>query len=248
MKRNAFWYFLIVVIAFTSCKTQNLLVEKNTQSDKKLIDSIFHFDPTYQYKIRVNDKISISVWGQDELSVGSLYGIYNSNEVYGKWLMVDIQGNIEIPKLGTTKVLDLSVVELKELLKSKFSTWILNPIVDVKVLNKEISILGEVRNPNTFTIDKDYCSLLEITSKAGGFEFYANIKKVKILRQEGSNVRITNIDLTKGKDYLAKNILLHPGDLVIVPSKAYKEFDKRVSTIIPFTTTISAAAILLTLF
>ena len=104
-------------------------------------------------------------------------------------------------------------------------------MVDAKVLNKEISVLGEVRTPNTFTIDKEYCTLLEIMSKVGGFEFYSNLKKIKILRQEGSNVRVTNIDLTKGKDYLAKSISLHPGDLVIIPSKKYKEFDKRVSTI-----------------
>lgn len=248
MKLSPVYYLLLFIYALTSCKTQNLFMEEIAQDDKRFVDSIFHYDPNYQYKIRSNDKISISVWGQDELSVGSLYGIYNSNEVYGKWLMVDINGNIEIPKLGTTKVINMSVVELKEFLKNKLSEWISNPVIDVKILNKEISVLGEVRTPNTFVIDKDYCSLLEIMSKAGGFEFYANLRKIKILRQEGSNVRVTNIDLTKGKDYLAKNISLHPGDLVIVPSKKYKEFDKRVSTIIPFTTTISAAAILLTLF
>ena len=77
---------------------------------------------------------------------------------------------------------------------------------------------------------------------------YENLKKVKVLRQEGPDVRVTTVDLTKGGDYLNKNILLHPGDLVIVPSKKYKEFDKRISVIIPFTTTISAAAILFSLF
>jgi polysaccharide export outer membrane protein len=85
-------------------------------------------------------------------------------------------------------------------------------------------------------------------SKAGGFDFYANLKSIKILRQEGENVKVTNIDLTKSDDILNTNIQLHPGDIVIVPSKKYKEFDKRIGTIIPFTTAISAAAILLTFF
>lgn len=205
----------------------------------------FSFDPNYQYKIRKDDKITLSVWGQDDLSVGSVYGIYNSNEVYGKWLLVDINGNIEIPKLGTTSVIGKSLPELKEDIKTKLKKWLVNPIVDVKVLNKEIAVMGEVRNPAVIQVDKDQNTLLEIISKTGGFEMYANLKSVKILRQEGENVRVTNIDLTKMKDVPNQNIILHPGDYVIVPSKKSKDFDKRASTIIPFTTVTSAAGILI---
>lgn len=205
----------------------------------------FKFDPSYEYHIRKDDKITLSVWGQDDLSVGSVYGIYNSNEVYGKWLLVDIKGNIEIPKLGTTYVQGKTVAELKEEIKTKLKKWLVNPIVDLKILNKEIVVLGEVRNPATIQVDKDHNTLLELISKAGGFEMYANLKSVKILRQEGENVRVTNIDLTQMKDIPNQNIMLHPGDYIIVPSKKSKDFDKRISTIIPFATVASAAAILM---
>jgi polysaccharide export outer membrane protein len=210
--------------------------------------AVFSYDANYQYKIRKDDKISISVWGEDNLSVGSVYGIYNSNEVYGKWLLVDINGNIEIPRIGTKNVVGKTIPELKEEIKNEMTKWLVTPIVDVKVLNKEITILGEVRNPNTIQVDKDKNNLFEMISKTGGFDFYANLKSIKILRQEGENVKVTNIDLTKSDDILNTNILLHPGDIVIVPSKKNKEFDKRISTIIPFTTTVSAAAIIMGLF
>ena len=81
---------------------------------KDTLDSSFVYNKNYQYRIRKDDKITISVWGQDELSVGSCYGIYNSNEVYGKWLMVDENGNIELPKLGSMKVLNVTLIELKD--------------------------------------------------------------------------------------------------------------------------------------
>ncbi|WP_185290524.1 polysaccharide biosynthesis/export family protein [Chryseobacterium lactis] len=207
----------------------------------------FSYDPKYEYKIRKDDKITLSVWGQDDLSVGSVYGIYNSNEVYGKWLLVDINGNIEIPRLGTTYVIGKTIPELKDEIKTKLKKWLVNPIVDLKVLNKEIAVMGEVKNPAVIQVDKDQNTLLELVSKAGGFEMYANLKSVKILRQEGENVRVTNIDLTKMKDIPNQNIVLHPGDYVIVPSKKSKDFDKRVSTIIPFTTVTSAAAVLINL-
>ncbi|MFD2602746.1 polysaccharide biosynthesis/export family protein [Flavobacterium suzhouense] len=233
--------YLFIVLILSSCKTQNLLVSKEQKPEDK---NTFLYDSDYQYRIRKDDKISISVWGEDDLSVGSVYGIYNSNEVYGKWLMVDINGNIEVPKIGTTNVLGKTVPELKNILTEKLKKWLVNPIVDIKVLNKEITILGEVRNPNTIQVDKDNVTLLELISKTGGFEFYANLKSIKVLRQEGENVRVTNIDLTTANDILNTNIQLHPGDVVIVPSKKNKEFDKRIATIIPLATTVSAAAIL----
>jgi polysaccharide export outer membrane protein len=231
----------VLVLFFCACKTQNLLVDKPQTNDNES----FGYDTDYQYRIRTDDKIAISVWGEDNLSVGSVYGIYNSNEVYGKWLMVDTNGTIEMPKIGTINVLGKTIPELKEILKTDLKKWLVNPIVDVKVLNKEIIVLGEVRNPNTVAIDKDHVSLLEMISKTGGFEFYANLKSVKILRQEGKNVKVTNLDLTLGDDIVNRNIQLHPGDIVIVPSKKNKDFDKRIATIIPLTTTISAAAIIM---
>ncbi|MFM9988473.1 polysaccharide biosynthesis/export family protein [Flavobacterium sp.] len=235
---------ILWVILLTSCKTQNLLVSKTETNDKQY----FQYDANYQYKIRKDDKISISVWGEDNLSVGSIYGIYNSNEVYGKWLLVDTNGDIEIPKIGTKNVLNKTIPELKQEIKQELKQWLVNPVIDVKVLNKEITILGEVRNPNTIQVDKDRNNLLEMISKTGGFDFYANLKAIKILRQEGENVKVTNLDLTNSVDILNQNIQLHPGDIVIVPSKKNKEFDKRIATIIPLTTTISAAAIIMGLF
>lgn len=234
----------LFVLLFTSCKTQNLLVSNNETKDS----TNFAYDENYQYKIRKDDKITISVWGEDNLSVGSVYGIYNSNEVYGKWLLVDANGNIEVPKLGTKNVVNKTILELKSEIKNDLKQYLVNPVVDVKVLNKEITILGEVRNPNTIQVDKDDNNLLEMISKTGGFDFYANLKSIKILRQDGNDVKVTNIDLTIATNILNQNIQLHPGDIVIVPSKKNKEFDKRISTIIPFTTTVSAAAIIMGLF
>ena len=239
--------FLVVLAFLASCKTMNVL-ESSKKEYKELqanMDSAFFYDPSYEYRIQKDNKVSISVWGQEELSVGSVYGIYNSNEVYGKWLLVDSKGNIEVPKLGTMKIAGMSVIELKDTLKTRFSRWIVNPIVDVKVLNKEITVLGEVRDPAVVPVDKDNNTLLEIISRTGGFDSYANMKYIKILRQEGEHVRVASVDLSKTGDLLAKNIQLHPGDVIVVPSRKYKEFDKRVSVIIPFTTAITAAAILI---
>jgi len=250
--RNAFGIIAIISIALTnySCKTQNLFQESKKESKalQMNLDSVFYYNPNYQYTIRKDDKVNIGIWGQEDISVGSVYSIYNSNEVYGKWLLVDANGCIEVPKIGTTKVEGLSIIQLKDTLRNSFKKWIKNPVIDAKVLNKEISILGEVRNSGVIQVDKDHNTLIDIIAKSGGFEFYANLKKIKILRQDGEHVKVASINLTKPGDYLNKNIQLYPGDIVIVPSKSNKNFDKRIANIIPFTTTATAAAILIGIF
>ena len=241
-------YSLIILSLLSSCKTTNLFVDKNASNDPASLDSIFVSNNKYEYQIRKDDKITISVWGQDEYSVGSTYGIYNSNEVYGKWLMVDAKGNIEIPKIGSLYVEKMTIVQLKEKLKKSFGEWIKIPIVDIKILNQEITVLGEVRDPQVIPVDKSRNTLLELIARCKGFEFYANTAYIKVFRQVGEDVHVANINLNKSGSMTAKNINLYPGDVVVVPSKKYKEFDKRISTIIPFTTALTSAAIFMSAF
>nr|HMP31541.1 polysaccharide biosynthesis/export family protein [Saprospiraceae bacterium] len=202
---------LIVILGLSSCKTTNLFVEPKTNNSYASLDSIFWYDTAYQYHIRKDDKITISVWGQDDISVGSTYGIYNSNEVYGKWLMVDAKGNVEIPKIGTFHVEKMTLIQLKDTLKSIYQEWIKTPVIDVKVLNREITILGEVRDPQVINVDKERNTLLEMIARCKGLEFYANPKYLKVLRQVGEHVHVANIDLSKGDNLLKRNINLYPG-------------------------------------
>jgi len=240
--------FIFLLALLSSCKTQNLFESQKADNYMTTLDSVFYNNHDYEYRIKKDDKISISLWGQDELSIGSVYGIYNSNEVYGKWLLVDAEGMVSLPKIGPFHVEGKSVIEMKDTLTSIFNKWVQNPVVDVKILNKEITILGEVRTPGVVKVDKDRNQLMELVAKCSGFEFYANLKKVKVLRQVGADVAVTTIDLTKSDYITQRNLNLLPGDVVIVPSKKYKEFDKRISVIIPLTTTVSAAAIIMGLF
>lgn len=250
MFRSIFFIGCIALL-LTSCRTANVLMdsrkERKVAAESKL-DTLFTYNKNYEYKIRKNDKISISVWGQDELSVGSIYGVYNSNEIYGKWLMVDANGMIEIPKIGSFNAVNYTVTQFKDTLQKQIGEWIKNPIVDVKILNKEITLIGELKAPQVHVVDKERNTLLELVTKSGGFDFYADLKHIKVIRPCGDTVATAILNITRSGDYYKKNIQLYPGDIVIVPSKWNKEFDKRVTTIVPFTASISAFVLVYKLF
>lgn len=240
-------YLLLPAVLLAGCKTQNLVVEdRDTERfQHRVMDSAFLYCADYEYRIAKDDKISMSIWGHDNLSIGSLFGIYNSNEVYGKWVMVDARGYITLPKLGEFRIQGMSVTEAKDSLRRLYARWIVNPVIEVKVLNKEITILGELRNPGKYNVERDMNSLFDLIARAGDFEMYADRRRVKIIRQRGTVVRMINVDLTHADNYLNRNIQLVPGDLVVVPSKKSKDFEKRISAIIPIASSTTAAAIMI---
>jgi len=232
---------------FASCATQNLVTMPTGKMPLAPADSVaFKYDPNYQYTLQKDDKINISVWDNDDVSVGSIYGIYNSNEVYGKWLMLDATGNVTVPKLGEVYLLGLTIPQAKAKLTTGFAKWIVNPVIEVKVLNKEVTILGELKTPGKYLLEKDNNSLLDIVAKAGDFDFYADKKKLEIVRQVNDKPVTLVVDLTKMDNYMAANIQIHPGDVIYVPSRSGKHWDKRAgSTIVPIASAISTAILVI---
>jgi polysaccharide biosynthesis/export protein len=235
---------VLVILALASCKTQNLFTTDKAAPPQQDDSSFYKTTLNYEYTIRKDDKVNISVWDNDDVSVGSAYGIYNSNEVYGKWLMVDARGKINVPMIGDLRVLGLTVPQTEDTLRSLYAQWIKRPIVDVKVLNKEVVVMGEMKAPGKFVIEKDNNSLMEILAKAGDFDFYANKKKIQVIRVENNQVKQIVVDLTRTDNYFARNIRIIPGDIVYVPAKKGKDFDKRISAAIAVASVITASVVI----
>ncbi len=242
MNNKFFQLVLVASFLFTSCATQNMF----TSNQKVMMDSAFLSQANYQHILKKNDKISISVWDNDDLSVGSLYGIYNSNEVYGKWLMLDINGEVPLPKIGNVNLENLTVLQAEEKLKTEYKKWVVNPIIEVKVLNKEVTILGELRTPGKYNLEKDENNLLEVIGKAGDFDFYANKKNIQIIRKIQGKTKTVSVDLTSINSYTVADMNIQPGDIIYVPSRKGKHWDKRAgSTIVPIATVISSVVLVL---
>jgi len=73
----------------------------------------------------------------------------------------------------------LTISEFKCVLKDSLSNALINPIVNVKILNRKIALMGEFRDSATILVDKEHNSLLDMISRAGGFDQYASLKRIK---------------------------------------------------------------------
>jgi len=233
---------LLTIVLLNSCATQNLFQGKRkVQSDSTYIKA----ELGGEHIIKKDDKITLSIWNHDDLSVGSLYGIYNSNEVYGKWVIVDGEGCVNLPQIGNVKLAGLTTMEAQKLLVGLYSKYIVSPVVVVKVINIEVTVLGEVKNPANYVLDKENNTLAEVIGKAGGFDFYANKKYIQVVRGTGKNTQQIIIDMTKMENYQLINLRLEAGDVVYVPTRQGKMLDKKAPIIIPFVSLVTAMVVLL---
>lgn len=237
----------LTIMLFSSCKTQNYF--QGTKQAERIDSSFYNVSSDWQYSIRKNDKISISIWNNDEISIGSIYGIYNSSEGYGKWVMVDGRGNIPIPEMGDLHVEGLTVLAMKDTLVNMLSKTIVRPVVDIKILNREVTILGDVKNAGKIHLEKENNTLVDVLGQAGDIEMYGNKAKVQVIRTVNKEVHSISIDLTKMNAFGADNIQIMPGDIVYVPSRKSKEWDKRAgSTIIPAASAVTTLILILKTF
>lgn len=233
----------LIFFSLSACTSQNLFTDKNNQVKSGF--ALAADTSTMDYKICKGDKVSISIWDHDDLSVGSVYNIYNSNEVYGKWLMVDQQGNIAIPQMGNIKVEGMTVQQLKTKLLGMYGAMVVDPIIDVRILNRQVSVLGEVNKPGSVDLDKEHLTLLQVIAMAGDFDNYADKKKIKLIRQTDEDNSVEyEINLMELDAATQNRLVVCPGDVIYVPSRKGKMLDLKAPSILPIASVVTAAAIL----
>lgn len=249
MVRSLLYTLMVVLTGWLSgCAPRNLFQAPATPTATP-VDSTFFGQQNTQYRIRKDDKVSISIWNHDDLSVGSLYSIYSANEVYGKWVLVDPNGDVAVPKIGRVRLAGLTLLEARERLLGEFKKWLVDPIIDVRVLNREVTVLGELKSPGKFLIEKEANSLVELVGRAGDFDMYADRQAVKVIRTINEQPHTITIDLTHIDQFDRRNIAILPGDIIYVPARKGKFWDKRAGpSVLPIASAITTLAVLFKTF
>jgi len=233
---------LAALFIMSSCHTQRLFV-----GDAMSNASAQEVFAKQAQIIQPDDKITLSIWDHEELSIGSLFGIYNSNEVYGKWVLVNDAGKVMLPKIGAVKLGGLTISQATDTLTIIYSRLIVNPVIVLKVLNREVTVLGEVKSPGTLQLEKEYTNLVEVLGRVGGTEYYADARIVKVIRGKDETKKEYSLDLTKLSTIEKENIWLQGGDVVYFPPFKRKTLQKESGTLVPLAAILSSIAIFLTL-
>lgn len=158
------------------------------------------------YTIGEQDVLNVDVWQEKEMSGP---------------VVVRPDGMITVPLVNDVYVVGMTPEHLAELLTTKLKPFLEVPQVTVTVSqinSRRVYVIGEVARRGMFQINST-TTVLQILAQAGGISEYANGKKIYILRTvKGKQVRLPfNYDaVIRGSDD-KDNIILRPGDTVVVP-------------------------------
>lgn len=187
----------------------NVRIKLIKENDRLMIAVIDYDNYTKNdYIIGAEDVLEVSVWKSPDLSTT---------------IMVRPDGMISLPLVGDIMASNRTAKELKEEVEQKLSEYKQNPIVSiiVKEANSQaVFVTGEVARPGKYPLRSD-TTIIQAITLAGGFTQWANKDKILVIRKspmnpEGNRFTVRYSDIVSGKNMKA-NILLKPGDTVIVP-------------------------------
>jgi len=93
---------------------------------------------------------------------------------------------------------------------------LVNPIIDLKITNLKVTVLGEIRAPGNYQLIKDKTSLVELLGQAGGLTDKANERTIKIIRGDPKKPQVMEIDLNKLTTLADPRIILQNNDIIYI--------------------------------
>ncbi|MES2625851.1 MAG: polysaccharide biosynthesis/export family protein [Pseudomonadota bacterium] len=204
--------FLVCILLLASCASTG----PANRTDESLV--VFS-DPTTldadgKYKIGPGDVLTISVWGNPDLTSS---------------VPVRPDGYISMPLIGDLLANDIDAATLGVTITTMLESQLRNPQVTVivsqvnsNVYISRVRVTGAVRTPISIPFAKGM-TVLDLILEAGGINEVATPSRTRLYRvvdNELVDVEI-NLDDILLRGQLATNYQLRPGDVITVPERLF---------------------------
>ena len=222
------FFALTASLLLYSCNTsKNILYlqDAQIQTPKKVVAGS-------NITIQAKDMISIIVSSKDQ-ELAALFNLTRYQSMVGpagsttqrgeiSGYTVDTEGYIDFPVVGRLKVLDLSRHQVANLIKDTLikSNLIKDPVVTVDFMNLYISVMGEVKNPGRYKIERDQITLLDAISMAGDLTIFGKRDGITVIRETNGERIIYKVDIRTADLFDSPVYYLKQNDIIYVePNK-----------------------------
>jgi len=158
------------------------------------------------YLLNPGDVLEVSVWKEEGMT---------------RDVLVLPDGMISFPLAGHMMAAGKTAASVQDALTKKLQQYIPEPVVTVSVKavsGNTIYVIGQVNNPGQFPAGHNM-DVMQALSVAGGLTAFGDQNDIMVLRREGGKQVSFPFDYSKvkGGKNLELNIVLHSGDVVVVP-------------------------------
>ncbi len=216
MKNKIYNYLIISILSVlsVSCVSTKKMVYFQDIEGTEIKETIVNYEP----KIQIGDILSINVSAIDA-EAAIPFNLFENTAGYGVpkpiTYLVNTSGEINFPVIGKLKVSAFTTNQITDNITKTLTEYIKNPIVNVRLVNFKITVLGEVKMPGVYAVPNERISILEAIGLAGDLTIQGKRTTVLLVReQQGKRTSVT-IDLTNKElfnspyFYLAQNDVLY---------------------------------------
>ncbi len=223
MKKIAFPIVLLLVLSIQSCATKKKMLylqDLDTYNKSTVSYAATKIQPNDILKITVSDlnplvaaPFNISGGGAQQMSIELM-------KLSG--YLVTPEGTISMPVLDTINVVGLRPANLELTLKARLidEGYLVNPTVQVRVINNKFTILGEVQSPGVKPFTEESISLLDAIGIAGDLTYAGVRTDIKLIRELDGERLVYHIDLTTASWMSNPEFRIRQNDVIVVtPNK-----------------------------
>lgn len=249
--------WLVAVVVFSSCVSSKTVTyfQGSGGLDTARYTTLAAITPTVS-RIQADDILAVVVTSLNEESnalfnISNTYGIAQSGGSSGGGsqtlgYLVDPVGRIELPLLGKVTVLGLTLEEAGGLIKTKLSTYIKEPTVNVRHLNHKFTVLGEVGRPGVYNLVNDHTTLPELIAMAGDLTIFGRRDNIMLIRSTNGKREIVKIDIRDRQFMNSPYYFIQNNDMVYVETgKGKFSSADRAIQLAPFALSITSTIFVL---
>ncbi|WP_088340975.1 polysaccharide biosynthesis/export family protein [Robiginitalea sediminis] len=190
-------WLVLAALGLNSCASKKEVVYFQDAGNFETLVNKEDFTP----KFKVDDLINIHVSTLDPESSApfNLYQGITEGGVRPEKVnyLVDSSGEIDFPVIGKVKVAGLSPEETRVMLRERLSEYLVDPIINLRLENFTVTVLGEVNRPGTYPINGERVTVMEAIGLAGDLTIKGQRHNVLVIRDFDGTKVYTRIDLTK---------------------------------------------------
>lgn len=218
-----FLVFLFVIFCTTSCVNTQKSTYFNNAQDATITAGL---NDLPEVTIQKNDILSIVINSLNP-EASAIFNAANTAAINytttgtfqstGGYL-VNTDGFIQLPILGNIKVLGITKKKLKEQITDMLveKKLLIDPIVSIRHLNFEVTVIGEVGKPSVITVPSEQLSLLKALGLAGDITIYGNKDNVLLIRESNGKRVVKRINLNSTNFLTSSYYYLQPNDVLYV--------------------------------
>ncbi len=218
--RLKFLVATLLMVSLGSCVSKKEMLYLQDAEGINALEAIVKIEP----KIQQSDILSINVAAIDaEAAIPfNLFEAGNTTSAPKPiTYLVNSDGEINFPVLGKIKVEGYTTKEITNNLTTSLTSYIQKPIVNIRLTNFKVTVLGEVKSPGIYPVPNERISILEAIGMAGDLTIQGKRKTVVLIREQNGKRTFIDIDLTSKEILNSPYFYLAQNDVLIVePNKS----------------------------